>query len=273
MELTALSAAAADNLAAHATWAQQRTPGMRVLDVAGVAAGDSGLRCDTFSVVSRARLSRADAARAVAAVLAHFRAEGRPFSWWVGPGDEPTDLGETLAAHGLAADESEVAMAVDLARPTPADGAPAASGAPGALGELRITRATTAALLANFAAVNAANWDPPDVDVLTFYDRASPVLLGSDSPLCYWVGYVDERPVAAVETAFAGSVAGIYNVSTLAAFRRRGIGAAMVRHALDEARARGYRTAILQAARGAVGLYERAGFVAFGEFTEYKPRG
>jgi hypothetical protein len=40
---------------------------------------------------------------------------------------------------------------------------------------------------------------------------------------------------------------------------------------LLQARARGYETAILQAAPEGVSLYERVGFRSFGDITEYKP--
>ena len=40
---------------------------------------------------------------------------------------------------------------------------------------------------------------------------------------------------------------------------------------LVEAREQGHRAAILQAAAAGVGIYERVGFRAYGEITEYKP--
>ena len=63
----------------------------------------------------------------------------------------------------------------------------------------------------------------------------------------------------------------MYNISTLAAYRGAGFGTALTLQPLLDARERGYRTAILQAVPQGVRLYERLGFRAFGEITEYKP--
>jgi predicted GNAT family N-acyltransferase len=50
--------------------------------------------------------------------------------------------------------------------------------------------------------------------------------------------------------------------------RRSGIGAALLEHAVAEARAAGARRMILSAQRQAEGLYATAGFVAYGEAYE-----
>jgi len=42
-------------------------------------------------------------------------------------------------------------------------------------------------------------------------------------------------------------------------------------HALEDARAAGLRTAVLQAAPDGVGVYRRLGFAEFGTIREYKP--
>jgi hypothetical protein len=76
--------------------------------------------------------------------------------------------------------------------------------------------ARTPEQLRDYAAVNAANWDPPDPEVRRFYAAAMPVLLAADSPIWLYVGYLGERPVAAAELTVGGGVAGLYGISTLA---------------------------------------------------------
>src|SRR5262245_21087421 len=88
------------NFLAHAGWIQERVPGMRVLD-GGLAVVDSGLPCDTFNLICRARLDTASADARVQSAIEHFRRAARPFSWWVGPADQPADLGRRLEAFGL----------------------------------------------------------------------------------------------------------------------------------------------------------------------------
>ncbi len=250
------------NFVAHAGWIQGRVPGMRVLD-GGLAVIDSGLPCDTFNLVCRARLDRANANERVRAAIDHFRNAGRPFSWWVGPADQPADLGRRLEEAGLEEAETELAMASDLSSlaaevPVPED--------------LRIARARSPREVADFAAVQAANWDPSDPQVLRFYELAAAALLSEGCPLQLYVGYLGSEPVAAAEATLAGKVVGLYNVATRREFRRRGFGAALTARPLRDARERGYRTAVLQAAAEGVRLYERIGFRRFGDIIEYKPR-
>ncbi|WP_437969371.1 GNAT family N-acetyltransferase [Sorangium sp. So ce260] len=259
-----LAAAAEDNMAVHASWAQERLPGARVERDAGLVLVDSGLPCDTFNFVLRARLDGGTAEARVAQAIDHFRRAGRPFSWWVGPADEPENLGDLLRAAGLEAAESEVGMAAEL---------PALRADHEAPRGLAIARVRTPAQLRDFARLLAANWTPPDPHVVRFYEMAAPALLSDDAPLWLYVGYLGDTPVATSELTVGGGVAGLYNITTVPSHRRQGIGRALTLRPLLDARAAGLRLAILQASADGLGLYAQIGFVATGQITEYKPPG
>ena len=246
---------------AHACWAAARIPGTLVREDPGLVLVDSGLPCDTFNFVCRSRLAPAEAPAAIAGALGHFRAVARPYSWWVGPADRPRDLGARLRDHGLEAAESELAMAADLA------GLPAAAGPAG----LEIRRVRLPTELRDFARVNAANWDPPDQQVLRFHELTAQLTLAPGSPQWFYVGYLGGTPVAAAELTIGGGVAGLYGISTLAAHRRHGFGSALTLRPLRDARAAGLVTAVLQASAEGAPMYRRLGFAPFGEITEYKP--
>ncbi|HSE67818.1 MAG TPA: hypothetical protein VLB12_12600, partial [Gemmatimonadales bacterium] len=212
--MTASLADAADsNLATHFTWVQQQTAGMRVRRSESLVLSDSGLPCDTFNAVCRARLERDAAAPAIHEALDWFAERSHPFSWWVGPGDRPDDLGQQLERAGLEPAESELAMALDLTALPGIDLAP---------NGLSIRRVGTPEELREYARINAANWSPPDPLVVEFYARAAPVILHPASPLWLYLGYVDATPVATAELTVGGGVVGLYAISTLAAYRRRG---------------------------------------------------
>jgi ribosomal protein S18 acetylase RimI-like enzyme len=259
--MSSIAEAADANFLVHAAWAPSRVPGMSVSSTRGVTVVDSGLVCDTFNCILAARLTAETADAAIGAALAHFGRVGRPFSWWVGPADRPSDLGSRLEAAGLVAAAGELAMSASL-EAGPADDSPA---------ELAIEAVATPAQLSDFAAVNAANWSPPDTNVLRFYAAAASVLLSRESPIRFFVGRVNREPVATFELAIGGGVGGIYNVATLERFRRRGYASAMMRRALEEAKAARLRAAVLQASADGVGVYRRQGFSEFGRITEYKP--
>jgi ribosomal protein S18 acetylase RimI-like enzyme len=257
-----LAESADENFAVHVRHAASGTKGMRVVDGDGLLMVDSGLACDTFNFVCRARLEPGAAPRRAREAIEWFARARRPFSWWVGPADRPPTLGRLLEAAGLERAETELAMAADLAAPRQ----------PAARSGLEIRRITTAAGLAEFARINAANWSPPDAGVLRFYRLTARRLLAPDSPQWYFLGTMDGESVATAELTIGGGVAGLYNICTLEQFRRRGIGTALLAHALEEAALAGCRTAVLQAASAGVGIYRSAGFEVFGEITEFKPR-
>ena len=84
-----LAAAADANRLIHTSWAPAQLPGMRVTSRPGLTVVDSGLACDTFNVVGAARLQAAEARAQAQDVVDYFARVKRPFSWWVGPADQP----------------------------------------------------------------------------------------------------------------------------------------------------------------------------------------
>ncbi len=134
-----------------------------------------------------------------------------------------------------------------------------------------VRQARSLAELLDLASVVAANWDPPDQEVVTYYQRAAPILLAPASPFRLWVAYRDDQPVAACESFLAAGVVGMCAVVTREGYRRQGIGSAITRVVLRSARAEGYRVATLQASGLGQQIYERIGFTTCGMFREYKP--
>ncbi len=84
-------------------------------------------------------------------------------------------------------------------------------------GGLQIRRVHTAAQLQDFAQITAANWTPPDVEVLRFYELAAPALLANDAAIWLYVGYLGEVPVAAAELTVGGCQSPVYTVPTSSA--------------------------------------------------------
>jgi ribosomal protein S18 acetylase RimI-like enzyme len=252
-----------ENFVVHATWAVERTRGMASRVSPHLVIADSGLACDTFNFICRARLDPSSAPDAAAAAVAYFEERRRPFSWWVGPADQPDELGRVLEGIGLERAETELAMALPLGE-LPVR-VPSIAG-------LEVRRVTQAVELETFAELSAANWTPPDADVISFYRLAAGALLGHDSPQWLYVGYLEGVPVATAEATVAEGAVGLYNISTRPPYRSRGIGSMMTWRPLHDALARDCDLGVLQAAPEGVSIYRRLGFRSFGDITEFKPR-
>lgn len=167
-----------------------------------------------------------------------------------------------LTEAGLEEAESELAMTLELSQLPDPPTRPRA---------LQIRRVRTVEELRAFARINAANWSPPDAQVVRFYQLATGALFAHHAPQWLYLGLLDVIPVATAELTLGGGVAGLYNISTVKAYRGRGIGTAVTYAPLLEARDLGLTTAILQAAPDGVGVYHRLGFTPFGTVTEFKP--
>jgi len=250
------------NFRVHATFPSRGIAEATVRESRALTWVDSGLDTDTFSIVLGSRLDPDEVAGAADEVSRHFRSVGRPFSWWVCPGDAPDDLGERLTGCGLTSEEWELAMACRLES---LRRAPAMEG-------VAIARVRRPEELAAFARINAENWTPPDPLVERYYARASERLLASDSPLRFYLARRNEGEVAAVEIATTPGTLGVYNLSTRREHRNAGIGGALLSAAIDDATLEtGAALTVLQAAPAAAGLYRRLGFVGFGRIAEFKP--
>ena len=76
----------------------------------------------------------------------------------------------------------------------------------------------------------------------------------------HFLARVDGEPAATCSLFLGAGVAGIYDVSTLPGLRKRGLGRLITIAAMREARARGYRMAILHSSTLGAGIYRALGF-------------
>jgi GNAT superfamily N-acetyltransferase len=76
----------------------------------------------------------------------------------------------------------------------------------------------------------------------------------------WYLGHVDGRPVGAAALIMTHRVAGVHYVGALEAYRHRGVGEAMTRHAVREGAAAGCLFSSLQASEMGRPVYERIGF-------------
>ena len=224
---------------------------------------------DTFrNVVLAARMSDGDADHRIAELIAAYEAAGTGFIWWVGPSDTPADLRSRLTTAGLRLEGTAPAMAANLAD-VPLDEAPPEG--------LAIAPVTDAETLDEFLSIIVADWlewtggEPTPVQQRTLdaWRRDIPPRLAHEPVPLRWIGRMDGRVVATSRIAVGAGVAGLYAISTLAAYRSRGIGRAMTIAALRAAASIGLRIGVLQASELGYGVYRRLGFRELFQYEVY----
>jgi GNAT superfamily N-acetyltransferase len=81
-----------------------------------------------------------------------------------------------------------------------------------------------------------------------------------------WLAYSNGEPVATAATVLAADVIGVYNVGTLPGHRGRGIGEALVRYSVDQAREKsGIDRTVLQSTSFGYDLYRKMGYRTVGQ--------
>ncbi len=249
------------NMLGHMSYFANHLPGMEVLDRPDMLIINSRLPSDTFNYVCRLNFTESELDLSINFALNYFQQQQLPASWWIGANSNSTNLTEHLAKHGLKQVEEAAGMAMDLNQ------LPANSSLPAGL---EIKPVTNINEIEYYANIIATCWNPPDPNAIKFYQQAAAIALRPESPFRFYVGYLENQPVATGELCLSGGVAGIYGLVTLEKYRKMGIGSAMTFTVLSHAKNLGYQTAILQASEDGKSIYSRLGFRQFTNFLIYQ---
>lgn len=223
----------------------------------------SGIPIAEYTAVTRFQMPDGAAPAAVRErvrqILAAFAQRRLGMLWWVGPSTRPADLGDYLRDAGLEFVGPGPGMAADLA---------ALNTAPAPVG-LRITRVGDEAALRQWVYVAGAGYSEPDTILKARFAVHAALGLGDDQPLQRYLALLDGAPVAIAALFLGAGVAGIYEVATVPAARRKGIGGAVTLAALRQARTLGYRVGVLEASPMGFPVYQHLGFQQTCSFDIY----
>lgn len=207
------------------------------------------------------RLSEADADATIDRLTAVMGRDGVPFVWWVMPSFSPSDLGARLERHGLVRDGTWPAHALsipELVEPPTVPG-------------LEIRRVANGSDLDAYLGIVGQTLSPSAAFTGFLGDACRAIGFDQDAPEEHVIGLLDGTPVATASLVVAGGTAGIYNVATLEAARRRGIGAALTAAAVRRGAERGMALSTLQASTMGRPIYERLGFRFVCDLVPYRP--
>jgi ribosomal protein S18 acetylase RimI-like enzyme len=181
----------------------------------------------------------------VRAIESYFAAHSRRYCVVAVDGLVP-DSEPRLQALGFAEFDSVPAMWIE--------GRPIRWGPPP--GGLRIARVQTPSELDSFRRLLSKVFATPDYEVnLVLSDRVLEIAL-----VRHYLAFMGAEPVATTSLVLSGPVPSIWNVGTLVQYRRQGIGAELMHHALAEAEALGHTANMLLASADGIPLYRRLGY-------------
>lgn len=189
-----------------------------------------------------------------------FAARAVPFTWWTSPTTRPADLSTYLERHGLAYAVDLPAMAADL--DTLPDGLPAPGG-------MAVEEVASPEALAAWGRVAGAGYGEPEEIQAARFAVHTALGLGADRPLRRYLVRLDGEPVAMSALFLGAGVAGVCEVATVPAVRRRGIGSVVTLAPLRAARALGYQVGVLASSPMGLSVYRRLGFREYGTFALY----
>ncbi len=225
-------------------------PDMRVIDSDSFLFVDCGLPSDTFNVIVVRDMV---ASSQILAGIDAFTSKGFPMAVWCWESDVDATGRATFIQHGLSHPEIDTAMYADLTQ-IPI--------APLSVEGLEIHRAVTAADLLHVGNVMADLFGSSNEgeQVRAYFQHLSKHPLSLFPAMHHYFATLQGTTVA-IGTLFVGTeTAGIYDVVTSDAYRKKGIGSAMFQHLLADARSCNRRFCVLQASPDGLGIYTKAGF-------------
>jgi len=230
-------------------------PGALVRRAGGVALVTTGLPFLLFNqvVVEDGTATAADVADAVA----RARARGGPFVVNLRAGTDDRFL-EVIRRLGLVPLSEDPWMPGMALHPVPGE---AAMDAPGH----EIRRVSDDASVEDHIRTATAGFEMPEMVVRSV---VTPALLRHPGVALY-VGYTNGEPVGSGLGIRTGRTIGVYNISTLASFRKRGYGAAMTARVAADGVSAGCDVAILQASDMGRSVYDRMGYRTVVEYVGY----
>lgn len=183
--------------------------------------------------------------------------QARP-SWIFSPQRCSPDLVAYLGQYHLTETANLPGMALNLSLLQPVD-----------LPPFHVTSVTDRELLARWVGIYAESNGAPDwiaTELLALFGATDYCSAG---PLRLYLGWQADQPVATAATFGHADSVGLYEVATLPAFRRQGIGTSITVQALNEARQQGYTLATLVSSSLAEQLYRKLGFTDYCRLVIY----
>ncbi len=216
---------------------------------------------DLNMVWSEKPLTREDA-QCFPQIKKYYDGPGLPFWWWVFPSAKTPEMIDLLRAADYSFVSSTPCLLADLSLLPEGESCDPA---------VTISQVRNTEELALWKEVSFAGFDfPPPTD--DQYSRFTASFdLRADSPQKLFLAFQNGKPVATSLLFLTDSAAGIYFVTTLTEYRKKGIGLKLTRQTMRFAKMAGARQASLQSSPDGLRVYEQAGFKEYCRVDVYSP--
>lgn len=219
--------------------------------------GPNGVLLTTFTNTNDAHINTR-----ITETLNIFKAQQvQEIGWRVGPTAYPRDLSTYLQAHGLIHRATMTCMLLETEKARPEVNGPT---------ELLIKEVTDQETLRVKCDVERRGFGSTEGMAQKYYQSYMHSGFGAGSAWRHYIGWLGNEPVAVAALLLYKGVAGIYGVTTIEEARRRGIGEALTRHVVQEARQLNYRIATLSPTDMSEAIYRRIGFRDYCALYHYR---
>ena len=192
-----------------------------------------------------------ESAGKIASIKNNYQQLDLPFWWWVCPCGQSPLTKTMLEGAGLHFLTAIPCLAADLSTPDVATGSSSA---------ITVSLVQNNKDLSRWEEVSFTGFDIGTPAQTQYHNFVASFDISAASPQRLFLAYFDEKPVATALLFLYRDTAGIYFVSTLPAYRRRGIGLALTKATIQYARRAGYKYSILQSSAAGWRVYKQAGF-------------
>lgn len=240
------------------TYFAGRTPTQILISQPDVTIIRSPIPSDAFNYVLLAHFTKKNIKKRIRDVLNYFDQPSLPLWWWWSESDTPAGLDVLLQEEGLILRATTFGMYARIKK------FPLSS-------SLSIKRVLSFKQLKDFSSIIEITEECPHIFDL-FYRHIPPSFYQEGTPYEFYVGYLEKTPVTAGVAFFHTGVMGIYYLSTLPSYRKKGYASALIQVLLNKAYERKAFLSTLQATEEGYSLYTQLGFTPCCQFKEFVKR-
>jgi GNAT superfamily N-acetyltransferase len=234
-------------------------------EVRGITRCITGLQQDVLNVILSCHLEMDAIDARIDEEIRDIGARRIPVIWHVGKLTEPKDLGKYLEARGFPHDYDLTALAVDIESVD--DSTRRQDG-------VLVRRVVGEQDCREWAGCLTESWESPK-EVAPWmmnnacFNLAIEQRTGLSLPRRMYLASLEGIPCAGSMLFWSKDAAGLQTVGTVHSARRKGAGTAVVKSALADARAMGFKQVVVLSTVEAVDMYKRCGFRVFGKLPEH----